>query len=85
VLVLAEPRHWYVKHRKPAIIESDKARGRVLVEFSQFGSFGSFGGACLYARVEGEWGCYTVRPSESGSIASAEAWLVKRGWEDWGR
>jgi hypothetical protein len=83
VTVLAEPREWYVRHRKPSIIETDEERGRVLVAFDQFGGFGSFGGTCLYARRDGEWGCYTIRPSASESIASAEAWLKKRDWEGW--
>jgi hypothetical protein len=52
----------------------------VLVQFSQFGAFGSFGGTCLYARRDGKWGCYRIKPSASESIASAEAWLVKHGW-----
>jgi hypothetical protein len=83
VRVLAEPREWYARHRKPAIIETDKRRGRVLVAFEQFGMFGSFGGTCLYARRDGEWGCYTIRPNAAKSIASAEAWLAKRGWDGW--
>lgn len=82
--VLAEPRYWYSMHRKPKAVEIDRDRDRVLVSFEAFGPFGSFGGTCLYARVDGEWGCYTIKPSASASIASAEAWLVKRGWEDWG-
>jgi hypothetical protein len=82
VPVLAVPREWYVRHRKPSIVETDRARGRVLVEFSQVGALGSFGGTCLYARREGKWGCYTIKPSASESIAAAEAWLIKRGWED---
>ena len=83
VRVLAEPRDWYVRHRSPSIIETNRRRGRVLVQFNQFGIFGSFGGRCLYARVDGEWGCYAVKPSASVSITSAEAWLVKRAWEGW--
>ena len=75
--VLAEPRHWYEMHRKPVIAEADPARERILVRFESFGPFGDFHGTCLYARVGGEWGCYTIKPSASGSIASAEAWLVK--------
>lgn len=83
VRVLAEPREWYARHRTPSIIETDKKRHRVLVAFEQFGAFGTFGGTCLYARRDGEWGCYMIRPNASGSIASAETWLAKRGWEGW--
>ncbi len=83
VRVLAEPREWYARHRKPSIVATDKERGRVLVAFEQFGAFGSFGGTCLYARRDGEWSCYTIRPNASASIASAEAWLKKRDWEGW--
>ncbi|HEX7479967.1 MAG TPA: hypothetical protein VF331_19345 [Polyangiales bacterium] len=82
--VLAEPRGWYAMRRKPRIIETDRKRGRVLVRFEALGPVGAFHGTCLYARVDGEWSCFTVKPSASASIASAEAWLVKRGWEDWG-
>lgn len=57
--------------------------GRVLVRFSAIGPFGSFGGTCLYARREGEWGCYVIKPSAAASLASAEAWLNKRSWEGW--
>ena len=84
VPVLAEPRGWYAMHRTPAIKEMDAGRGRVLVRFESFGIRGAFHGTCLYAHRDDEWGCYTVKPSASESIATAEAWLVKRGWEDWG-
>jgi hypothetical protein len=82
--VIAEPRHWYAMRRAPRIVERDPEGGRALVELTATGLFGGFGGTCLYARRDGEWGCYTVKPSASRSIADAEAWLVKRGWEDWG-
>lgn len=39
---------------------------------------------CLYARVDGQWGCVTIKSSASASIAGAEAWLIQRDWEDWG-
>ena len=45
---------------------------------------GSFGGTCLYAERNGSWGSYPVKPSESRSIATAEAWLIKRKWKAWG-
>lgn len=81
VPVLAEPRRWYLMHRTPSMIQT--APERALVGFESFGMFGSFGGTCLYARVDGKWGCYTVRPSEAGSIDSAVAWLTKRKWVGW--
>lgn len=51
--------------------------------FPAIGPMGEFGGTCLYAKPDGLWDAYTVRPSESGSIAAAEAWLVKRKWKGW--
>jgi hypothetical protein len=71
-------------HRKPSIVETDSDRKRVLVRFEAIGMHGTFHGTCLYANIDGEWDCYTIKPSESASIVSAEAWLVKRKWEDWG-
>jgi hypothetical protein len=82
--VAAEPRAWYARHREPTIVEADRDRDRVLVRFEALGPFGSFHGTCLYACVDGEWGCFTIRPSASAAIATAEAWLARRGWEDWG-
>jgi hypothetical protein len=84
IRVLAEPGYWYSMHRTPQLVEIDEARERALVRFASLGSFGEFHGTCLYARRDGEWGCYTIRPSASGTIAAAEAWLEQRGWEDWG-
>lgn len=82
--VLAEPGYWYSMHREPSIIEVSDAKDRALVRFVAFGMPGSFHGTCLYALKDGEWGCYTIRPSASETIATAEAWLDKRDWEDWG-
>jgi hypothetical protein len=82
--VVAEPRHWYELRRQPAIAEVDRDRGRILARFESFGPFGGFGGTCLYAQRDGEWDCYTIKPSAAATIESAEAWLVKRSWEDWG-
>ena len=49
----------------------------MLVRFGAMSSSGeSFGGTCLYA--------YRIRPSESRDIASAETWLAKRKWRQWG-
>jgi hypothetical protein len=82
--VVAEPAVWYRYHRTPTIIESNKDRTRVLVRFTAESMSGeSFGGTCLYAIQEGQWEAYTIRPSESSSIAQAEAWLVKRKWQAW--
>jgi hypothetical protein len=81
--VIAEPAEWYSYHRKPKIVEASKDKKRVLVNFSAIGPFGEFGGSCLYAERNGTWDAYTLRPSESRTIATAEAWLVKRKWEAW--
>jgi hypothetical protein len=83
--VLVEPSEWYSYHRKPTIIEGSEDRTRVLVRFGAISSSGEgFGGTCLYACREGRWGAYRVRPSQSRDIATAEAWLVKRKWKQWG-
>lgn len=82
--VLAEPRYWYSMHRKPWIDEVSNAKDRALVRFVACGISGSFHGTCLYALRDGEWGCYAIKPSASETIATAEAWLEKRDWEDWG-
>jgi hypothetical protein len=83
--VLVEPSEWYSYHRKPTIIEGREDRARVLVRFGAISSSGeSFGGTCLYACREGNWAAYRIRPSESRDIASAEVWLVKRKWRQWG-
>ena len=84
VRILAEPAYWYSMHRKPAIAEVNEAKDGVLVRFVADGLSGSFHGTCLYALRDGEWGCYTIKPSASETIASAEMWLDKRDWDDWG-
>jgi hypothetical protein len=84
IRVLAEPEYWYSMHRKPAIAEVNDTKDRVLVRFAAYGMSGSFHGTCLYALKDGEWGCYTIKPSASETIATAETWLNKRDWEDWG-
>ncbi len=89
--VVAEPREWYALQRQPKIVEHDAERVRVLVRFTAIGHIGSFDGTCLYARRDDAWGCYPVKPSASdrvkpsasASIASAEAWLAKRSWQEW--
>jgi hypothetical protein len=84
VHVLAEPRYWYSMHRRPVISEVNNAKDRVLVRFVASGISGSFYGTCLYALRGGKWGCFTIKPSASQTISSAEKWLEKRGWKDWG-
>jgi hypothetical protein len=83
--VLVEPSEWYAYHRKPAIVEANKEKGRVLVRFGAMSWSGEdFGGTCLYALRDGRWAAHRIRPSESRDIASAEAWLEKRKWRQWG-
>ena len=82
--VIAEPSRWYLYHRRPWIVETSKDRTRVLVRFTAESMSGeTFGGTCLYVFQDEQWGAYTIRPSESNSIAQAEAWLVKRKWRAW--
>ncbi len=81
VEVIAQPRLWYSYHRRPGIAECSP--DRVLVRFTAESLSGTFGGTCLYALRDGFWGAYRIRPSESKSIATAEAWLVKRKWQGW--
>jgi len=84
VRVLAEPGYWYSMHRKPAIAEANNVKDRVLVRFAAYGISGPFHGTCLYALRDGEWGCYMIKPSASETISSAETWLDKRNWKEWG-
>jgi len=81
--VIAEPSAWYAYHRVPSIEEANKEKTRILVWFTASSLSGSFGGSCLYALTDGKWGAYTIKPSESESIASAEVWLEKRKWRPW--
>jgi hypothetical protein len=82
--VIAEPSQWIRYRRKPEIVEVSEDRSRVLVRFLAESLSGeSFGGTCLYAQIRGEWNAYTIKPNQSQSIATAEAWLEKRKWEDW--
>lgn len=83
--VIVEPSEWYAYHRKPTLVEASPDRTRVLVRFGAMSPSGEgFGGTCLYACREGQWGAYRIRPSASRDMASAEAWLVKREWQEWG-
>jgi hypothetical protein len=82
--VIAQPAVWYSYHRTPRILECAEDRTRVLVRFTATGWSGEgFGGTCLYAQREDQWGAYPIKPSEGRSIATAEAWLVKRKWKAW--
>ena len=81
--VLAEPREWYSKHRKPKIVETSDANDRILVRFFAEAMSGTFHGTCLYAFRDEAWNCYTIKPSASTTIGDAEAWLQKRAWRDW--
>ena len=79
VAVVAEPSGWYAYHRTPSIIEASEERTRVLVRCTAASMSGdSCGGTCLYVCQDGQWRAYTIKPSESKTIAQAEAWLVKR-------
>ena len=82
--VVAEPSVWYSYHRSPWIAEVSEDRTRVLAWFGATSMSGeSFGGTCLYIQRDGRWAAYTIKPSESQTIAQAEAWLVKRKWRAW--
>lgn len=94
--VLIEPRQWYAYHRKPFIVEYSSDLRRVLVQFRADALTSTITGVCLYLKNQpadateeeassqsSNWGAYTIRPSESESIARAEAWLVKRKWQPW--
>ena len=83
--VIAQPSGWYSFHRTPRIVEFSVDGTRVLVRFTAMSWSGeSFGGTCLYLRREERWGAYTIKPNQSQNIATAEAWLAKRNWRDWG-
>jgi hypothetical protein len=69
---------------KERIAETSEDRTRVLAWFGATSMSGeSFGGTCLYIQRNGQWAAYTIKPSESQTIAQAEAWLVKRKWRAW--
>ena len=80
---MAEPRQWYIYHRKPQIVEVSKDQTRVLVEFTSYSMSGPISGVCLYAVVDGKWDAFTIKPNQSGDIATAIAWLKKRDWQEW--
>ncbi len=79
--VIAEPREWYIYHRRPEIVESSEDKTKVLVEFTATSLSGeSFGGTCLYVMIDNRWNVFRIKPNQSGNIASAIAWLEKRKW-----
>ena len=94
--VLIQPRGWYIYHRTPFIVEYTPDRSRVLVCFCS-SSFlgGNIVGTCLYVRHDPApgsaeddqespvWAAYTIRPSASQDITTAEAWLHMRKWRSW--
>lgn len=80
--IIAQPAIWYTNHRIPHFLEFSEDHTRVLVRFSgKKLADESFGGSCLYALRHRKWGAYPVKSSEGWSIATAEAWLVKRKWK----
>ncbi len=81
--VIAEPRQWYVYHRKPQIIEVSEDRTRVLVQFTAHGISDPISGRCLYAIVDGKWEAFAIKPNQSGDVATAIVWLKKREWREW--
>jgi hypothetical protein len=84
IQIIAQPAGWYSCHRTPEIVEFSQDGTRVLVRFTaQSWSGETFGGTCLYLKRQERWGSYTIRPNQSQSIATAEAWLVKRSWKSW--
>ncbi len=83
IKVIAEPREWYIYHRRPKIVEMNEEKTAVLVSFTAASWTGSFGGITLYAMHNGEWGEFSIKPNQSKSIASSLAWLEKREWKAW--
>ncbi len=81
--IIAEPRVWYAYHRRPQMLEVSRDYTQVLVTFTADGLYGSFSGVCLYTVVDNRWKAFTIKPNQSGDIATARAWLEKRGWQAW--
>jgi hypothetical protein len=82
--VIAQPAGWYSCHRTPRIAGFSEDKTRVRVRFTAVSWSGeTFGGACLYLNRDGRWGAYIIKPNQSESIATAEAWLGKRNWVSW--
>lgn len=83
ISIIAEPRQWYIYHRQPVIVEASEDRTRVLVRFIKGGLMGDFFGTVLYIVKDDHWVFFTIKPSESKSIAAAEAWIRKALWRNW--
>jgi hypothetical protein len=85
VEITVQPRAWYYRQRKPVLKELDEAGHMALVAFTADSwSGGTFGGTCLYCQHDGIWQVFGIKPGQSASIATALAWLEKRGWKGWG-
>ena len=81
--VIAEPRQWYIYHRKPQIVEVSEDQTGVLVRFTACDMSEPFSGVCLYTMIDDEWKAFTIKPNQSKDIATAIAWLKKREWREW--
>lgn len=58
--LIAEPREYYLYHRIPKIIEVNKERTEVIVEFTKLDMYygGEFGDTCMYKKEDGKWDIY---------------------------
>lgn len=60
-----------------------EVEGRSANFWSEVAKGSSFGGTALYIKRDGKWDVFTIKPSDAKTIATAEAWIKKRGWKDW--
>ena len=60
LLTIAEPREYYLFHRKPKIIEVNKEKTEIIVAFTKLDSYygGRFGDTCSYKNEDGKWDIY---------------------------
>jgi hypothetical protein len=58
--LIAEPREYYLYNRNPKIIDVNKERTKVIVEFTKLDMyFGrKFGDTCMYKKEDGKWDIY---------------------------
>jgi hypothetical protein len=58
--VVAEPREWYVYHRKPKIIEVSEDHKSIVVEFTKIDMYygQETGNTCIYKQQKGKWEIY---------------------------
>ena len=58
--LIAEPCEYYLYHRIPKIIEVNKERTEIIVEFTKLDMYfgGKFGDTCMYKKEDGKWGIY---------------------------